>query len=445
MENKLIDFFIEQNALTSDHLSILQNAKKENNKPLHEIAIDLEFIEKEESLRLSALFFKIPYIHLNHYSLTPFEDLNDSLKDLKSCIFKEDETTIHIGLEDPLDLLLKDAIKQDLFKKGYDKKHIEWYFTNLDVKEKPFSSLDQTLLGELNELFEKSVYLKATDIHLKPKEATFCCYFRINGDLILQKTWGKSEQTILINRLKILSNLDIAQTRTPQSGMFVQKIDNRNIHYRVSTHPTRNGEAIAIRILDLFKKRLNLDELGICESHLDALKKTLLLKEGLILLTGPTGSGKTTTLYACLDFLKDQNLNIMTLEDPIECQMDFVTQTEISHSFSYENGIKSILRQDPDVILIGEIRDEKTAQMAFRAAMTGHLVLSTLHTQSVETIIDRLYDLTISHHLIKTFLKLGMQQTFIKKMPETYEDENDQIYYKNKSFTRILKTEVKTF
>ncbi|CAO5681648.1 MAG: hypothetical protein HEEMFOPI_00576 [Holosporales bacterium] len=446
MEDDIIAFFVHQKALSLDHVPILHQEKSRSRKTLLEIAVDFGFITKEESIRLSADFFKMPYVNLSLYSLNDFEEANALIRDFKACIFKEDDKELHIGVEDPLDILLKDNILQILTKKRGIKKNIEWYFANIDQHfNYALVSLDESVLSDLEHLFQKAVRSSATDIHLKALDKTFCCYFRIHGDLIVQKTWPKSDQLTITNRLKIFANLDIAQTRTAQSGSFLKKIDNRNIHFRMSTHPTLHGESLAIRVLDLFKTRLKLDELGILEDHLKALKNVLTQDEGLILLTGPTGSGKTTTLYACLDFLSDKKLNIMTLEDPIECQLDFATQTEVNVLFNFESGIKSILRQDPDVILIGEIRDEKTAHMAFRAAMTGHLVLSTLHTQSVNTIVERLEDLKISQHLIKTFLKLGLQQKFVKEKTAHCCDEKCQICYGMTMIDRKIKTEIKIF
>ena len=214
----------------------------------------------------------------------------------------------------------------------------------------------------------------------------------------------------MLSRLKILSGLDIAQSRMPQSGRYSFKFHNRFVDLRVSTHPTIHGEKLAIRILDTHKVRHDLEFLGIEGDNLKVLKRCLAQKQGLMLVSGATGSGKTTTLYACLDYLNKSGFNIMTLEDPVESCLSYASQMEISQSVGYVDGIRSILRQDPDVILVGEIRDEDTAKMAFRAAMTGHLVLSTIHTQSLDGILARLDDLSVKAHMVNDFLLCSMYQ-----------------------------------
>jgi type II secretory ATPase GspE/PulE/Tfp pilus assembly ATPase PilB-like protein len=447
MEEQLISFFVEKNALAKDHIPILKEEQKKQDKTLKQLAIDLNFIEKEKALQLSSDFFNIPFICLKSISNLPVFDFNTHITPLKAHIFDADDTTLHIALEDPLDLLNKDRIRLSLERqKNYKIKNIKWYFGNLDhINNDTEITKEETRTDPLDEILEKAVSLNASDIHLKPQEKIVLLYFRINGVFVLQKTWHKNEQTLLTNRFKVLANLDIALSRVAQSGAFQKQFLNRIVHFRVSVHPTSEGESLAIRILDLTKKRLSLDDLGIQDDHLKKLKSALDLENGLILLTGPTGSGKTTTLYACLDYLSQKKLNIMTLEDPIECTLGYATQTEISSVFDYEMGVKSILRQDPDIILIGEIRDEITAQMAFRAAMTGHLVLSTLHTQSVETISSRLEDLKVSSHIIQTFLKVGMHLTFVKKQHKECIDKNCQTCYGSGIISRSLKTELKIF
>lgn len=398
----------QEGFLSEDHLLVLKEEQKHQNKSLQQLAVDLRFIEKDTILKIASNLNDIPYICLkNNFFDSP---KNISVYSLGGYIFNEDLDSFFIALEDPLDILLKDKIKSIL---GNHKSY-QWYCGNLDYvhlsqnKNESYPNKDC-----VEDILYQAVHSNASDIHICPSEKTTNLYFRINGILALQKTWHKNFLSTMINRFKILSELDIAQTRISQSGSFSMKVDPWIIHFRVSIHPTIEGERVAIRILNQHKIRPDFKTLGFSTEDQHVIEQSMDKKQGLILLTGATGSGKTTTLYACLDLKKDKNMNIMTLEDPVEYILPYATQTEITSSFSYSDGIRSLLRQDPDVILIGEIRDQETALMAFRAAMTGHLVLSTLHTQSIETIPYRLMDLGLSEHIVQTFLLMGICQRLI--------------------------------
>lgn len=345
------------------------------------------------------------------------QQYNDILLTLSAVVYKVENNQLFVAVEDPLDIILKDTVRDVVYKNFPKMTKIFFAFGNLDKltpvcheQQKALKADKNEIIGELDALIEKAIDYSASDIHIKPEEKTTCLYFRIHGKLVLQKTWHKKFEARLLSRLKILSGLDIAQSRIPQSGRYNFKCHNRFVDLRISTHPTIHGEKLAIRILDTYRVRHDLQFLGIDGDNLKILKQCLAQKQGLMLVSGATGSGKTTTLYACLDYLNKSGLNIMTLEDPVESCLNYASQMEISQGVGYVDGIRSILRQDPDVILVGEIRDEDTAKMAFRAAMTGHLVLSTIHTQGLVGILARLDDLGVKQHMVEEFLLCSMYQ-----------------------------------
>lgn len=421
MNDPLFDF-IQNINLTQDQLTILQKEYIHTQHPLQKLLVDLSFLSKEELLKKLTYYFDIPYVDLKVYTSMLFPEINNLLAPSRSFLFSKDNGILSIALEDANDICKKDIIKNII--KNYDtSQNINWFYGNYDFIEQE-NKLFQTDLKNDNQtnsnfyfFLKEAVHMNASDIHIQGQRNILKLFYRINGQMVLQKTWHKDEQSALINRLKVISHLDIAQNRIDQSGHFEYLIDGRRVHFRISSHPTLHGESIAIRILDLDGKRRQLNQLGLEENHLKKFKKALSMKTGIILVAGSTGSGKTTTLYAALDFLSHYKLNILTLEDPIECHLDYALQTEVSDHFHYRDGIKSILRQDPDVLLIGEIRDEETAMMVFRAAMTGHLILSTIHARNVESISDRLKDLGISQNMINNFLIFSI---FQKLIPERH-------------------------
>lgn len=401
---------IEHIGLSTDQINILQKEHAESGLSLQKILIKLNFIEKEDLLKKLALFFNIPFVDLNFYDETFFEELNLKIEPFYGFVFFMDSKIIKIALDDAIHLNIKDHITKILRHQNYHQP-IEWFYGNYAALSKQKNTRFQhtPLFNEKDSLYfqiEQAIHMKASDINIFPKRNTVEIFYRIHGHMLLQKTWHKEQYLLHINKLKILSHLDITQTRKPQSGHIEYTIHDRTIHLRVSFHQTLYGESIAIRILDFSKERKKLQTLGFANNHLEKLQKKLLQKSGLILFSGETGSGKTTSLYACLDFLSQQTSHIFTLEDPIECYLDYAKQSQVTSHFSYNDGIRSILRQDPDILLIGEIRDEETARMTFRAAMTGHLVLSTVHAKSAPMVLNRLKDLGISENLTQNFLSL---------------------------------------
>lgn len=237
----------------------------------------------------------------------------------------------------------------------------------------------------------------ASDIHFEPEYAFLRIRYRIDGVLQQVRSLHKSYWGGVAVRLKVLSGLDIAETRSPQDGRLGMHLCGRPIDFRVSSHPTINGENIVLRVLDREKSIIPMERMGLRSETLDELKLMMTRPEGIVIVTGPTGSGKTTTLYSLLSFRNTEAVNIMTLEDPVEYPVSLMRQTSVAevNKVDFANGIRSIMRQDPDIILVGEVRDEDTATMAFRAAMTGHQVFTTLHTNSALGVFPRLSDIGV--------------------------------------------------
>lgn len=255
----------------------------------------------------------------------------------------------------------------------------------------------QPVVRLIDSILTDAVKRDASDIHFEPESGFLRIRYRIDGMLRQIRSLHQSYWPAMAVRVKVMSGMNIAETRAPQDGRITLTIRGRQIDFRVSAQPTIHGENIVLRILDRQKGLVPLEGLGLTEHQLDTLKLMIARPEGIILLTGPTGSGKTTTLYSILNHINSEGLNIMTLEDPVEYPMPLVRQTSVAEAakLDFANGIRSMMRQDPDVILVGEIRDAETAEMAFRAAMTGHQVYSTLHTNSAIGAVPRLLDIGV--------------------------------------------------
>ncbi len=247
-------------------------------------------------------------------------------------------------------------------------------------------------------LLSDAVKRGASDIHFEPQLSFLRLRYRIDGVMLQIRSLHKDYWPAVSVRLKVMAGLNIAESRVPQDGRISLRVGGRTVDFRISVLPTQHGENIVLRVLDREKGLLSLDDLNLAPDNVDKLKLLMSRPEGIILVTGPTGSGKTTTLYSMLNFLNSISVNIMTLEDPIEYHVDMIRQTAVSEGskLDFADGIRSIMRQDPDIILVGEIRDRETAEMAFRAAMTGHRVFTTLHTNSAIRALPRLRDIGIT-------------------------------------------------
>lgn len=286
-------------------------------------------------------------------------------------------------------------------------------------KEDLLDSSDRAPVVRLvNSLLFDAVLERASDIHFQPLEDGLQVRFRIDGVLFDQFSIPAASQDEVLSRIKIIGEMNIAEKRLPQDGRASVKIGDRKIDLRIASLPTSFGERIVIRLLDKSARLYTLEELGMPEDLLVSFRRLIHLEHGLILVTGPTGGGKSTTLYAGLQEINAKYSNIVTLEDPIEYQLDGVSQTQISEKkgLTFADGLRSVLRQDPDIIMVGEIRDEETANMAIQSALTGHMVFSTLHTNDSPSAVSRLLDLGVEPYLVSSSVVAVMAQRLVRRI-----------------------------
>jgi type IV pilus assembly protein PilB len=314
-------------------------------------------------------------------------------------------TTQNISTDTIADLSKSSNIKEDTI----DLTDVKGEITE-ETKNQPIEDIVNTIL-------RTAIDMNASDIHIEPMETELRFRYRVDGELLLGGTLTSGLQSAVVARFKILSGMKLDEKRKPQDGRFSSRLDNHKIDYRASILPGYYGEKVVIRILDSYRGVKPLHELGFSESHLVDIRKALSRPYGLILISGPTGSGKTTTLYSMLHEIDRKGRNVVSLEDPIEYNLGDVTQSQIfpEIGYTFATGLRSILRQDPDVIMVGEIRDAETAQLAIQAALTGHLVFSTIHTNNAIGVIPRLMDMGVDPYMIAPTLCLALAQRLVRR------------------------------
>lgn len=288
--------------------------------------------------------------------------------------------------------------------------------TRLDGRQEGYVNPTVRLV---NSLLVDAIKSGASDIHFEPEETFLRLRYRIDGQMTQVRSFHRDYWNAIVVRIKIMAGMNIAETRNPQDGRISYNALGREVDFRVATQPTVHGENIVMRLLDKKKSLVQLESLGFSQHNIKLLKKLLKRPEGIIIVTGPTGSGKTTTLYSVLNYINSIDVNIMTLEDPVEYQLPLIRQTSVREgSVDFHHGIKSLMRQDPDIIFVGEVRDEETALMAVRAALTGHQVYTTLHTNDALGAIPRLGDIGVPAHLLAGSLICTLAQRLARKLCE---------------------------
>ncbi|MBP6005776.1 type II/IV secretion system protein, partial [Candidatus Saccharibacteria bacterium] len=303
---------------------------------------------------------------------------------------------------------------------------------------------DAPITRALNGILESAIEQKASDIHIEPREHNLKIRFRIDGLLKEVMTLPKNVEPALISRIKIMSKLKIDEHRVPQDGQAQISVVDRDVDLRIAIAPITYGEQVVIRILDKGSLSIELSQLGFRGMALERIYEGIRQPHGMVLSTGPTGSGKSTTLYAVLNQVKDETVNIVTLEDPVEYKMDGINQTQINPAvgLTFASGLRSILRQDPNIIMVGEIRDRETADLAVQSALTGHLVLSTLHTNSAAGVLPRFLDMEIEPFLIASTVNTVIGQRLVRKICEKckvgYQADPAAVEIINKTLATIL-------
>ncbi len=433
--------------ITEEQIEVALEVQKANPKFLGETLEDLDFITSAEIAEAIALQHNLEYIDLEN--VVPSKEalmlVPKQVAISKNILpIRVDEQTFVVATQEindivTLDYLRKISKRQVKFVVG-DKKAIArfteiFYYQLENPIEIEISNIVKDTLENkdinipyLSELIINSAIKdRATDIHIVPELSTINVFYRIDGVLEHYYALPKSLHHQLVARIKIIGDLDISEQRRPQDGSFVYKFLNEEFDLRISTLPTNYGENIVIRLLSKNTSLFSLSHLGLNSKNSQKIESYFQKPYGVILVVGPTGSGKTTTLYSALRKINSIKKNIMTIEDPIEYKFSFVRQTQLNEraGYTFDSAIRAFMRQDPDVMLIGEIRDEKTAELAIRASITGHLVLSTLHTNDSAGTIPRLVDLKIPPYLIGSGLLAVIAQRLVRKLCEHCKEKVD--------------------
>lgn len=346
------------------------------------------------------------------YRIIPHKNENDQLHFLcdKIVCNKEIEEELEALLGKRIHLISIDSLKINKFLTSIYRKD--------EVTNRKSATIKTSSESEdfLDRLISEARNIRSSDIHLEPFEEYSRVRFRIDGHLVERYRLNKGDYPALVNRIKIRSNLDIAEKRLPQDGRIFFKSDGNHFDIRVSLLPTLHGEKIVLRLLSRDTTQIDLESLGFSREQLEIYLEEVKKNQGIILISGPTGSGKTTTLYASLKILNKENNNVLTIEDPIEYTLEGINQVQLKESIglTFSSALRTFLRQDPDIIMLGEIRDGETAQMAIRAALTGHMVLSTIHTNSAWGTISRLIDMGVPPFLVAGTLNMSLAQRLVR-------------------------------
>jgi len=459
--NKRIgDILIEQGLITPQQLKeALESQKNGNKKRLGEIFVETGVITREALYDILQYVYETEYVDLSDYVIDPEvislipEKVASQFKLIP--ISKSDDELI-IAMANPLDVYAIDFVRghtkikkiksllapeEDIlntinsyYELGEYEDIIEKLGTEVVFKEDEEEedsnkleaiSKEAPIIQLVNILIVQGVKDRASDIHIEPNEKGLLIRFRIDGMLHDVRTLPNTIKSAIISRIKILAKMDIAERRLPQDGRFQVKFGTREVDLRVSTIPTVFGEKVVLRLLDKSKGLIKLEQLGFIPEQLEEFKSIISKSYGIILLTGPTGSGKTTTLYAALNEVNSKDKNIITVEDPVEYKLNRINQIQIMPkiNLTFANTLRSILRQDPDIIMVGEIRDAETAQIAVQAALTGHLVLSTLHTNDAASAITRLIDMDVETFLISSSVIGVIAQRLVRVICEKCKEE----------------------
>lgn len=344
-----------------------------------------------------------------YFRVIPFEIGNNVIQ------FYTSDKNDQDGVSNELEVMLGKEIQLTVVPEAWLLEHLTRYYPN-SQQSKGAEQLNTKSLDLLTLMLEEAARIKSSDIHIEAFDKRCRVRFRIDGKLVERYIISSSEYPALINKIKIKAHLDISEKRLPQDGRIIYDQGVYKFDIRVSILPTLHGEKVVMRLLNRDATHIQLDKLGFTKVQLDDYTEGVKNPNGVVLISGPTGSGKTTTLYATLKLLNNNETNILTIEDPIEYTLEGINQVQLKEAIglTFSNALRSFLRQDPDIIMVGEIRDTETAQMAIRAALTGHLVLSTLHTNSAWGTITRLIDMGIPSYLIASTLKLSAAQRLVR-------------------------------
>ena len=467
---RLGDLLVEQKYISQTQLESALADQKSSGRKLGRILIENGYIKEDDMLQVLSTQLKIPFIDLLHYKFK--HEIVKLIPEIQARRFRaialaQDNEGLMVGMADPTNIFAYDELSRILtvpvrlavVRESDLMKTIDLVYRKTDqisgFAEQLSDELaegdidlaamlsaadiaDAPVVKLLQSLFEDAVQIKASDIHIEPDESVLRIRQRVDG--VLQEHVMNEVRIApsLVLRLKLMANLDISEKRLPQDGRFTIKIQDHIIDVRMSTMPVQYGESVVMRLLDQSGGILDLDDLGMPEDIRARFVNVIKRPHGMILVTGPTGSGKTTTLYSALSLLNTSENKIITVEDPVEYRLPRINQVQVKSEIglTFSRVLRSALRQDPDIILVGEMRDEETAEIGLRAAMTGHMVLSTLHTNDALSTVARLLDMGIKTYLLAASLHAILAQRLVRRIckscTQEYKPDNQQLVWVRK-------------
>ena len=444
---KIGEMLMEAGHIAEKELTIGLAEQKKRGKRIGQVLIELGYLTEDKLLPVLGKQLKVPFVDLKKVEVKP-----EVLKMIPEKIARKhllipisfDGKSLMVGMADPLDVFIIDEIQfqnncevvraicsENQINENLDKLYVAGAMAEalssigsdgqasageIDALKK--AGDDTPIIKLCNLILTQAVQKGASDIHIEPDEGELRVRFRIDGCLSISMTLQPEAQASLVSRLKILSSMDISERRIPQDGRIQMTIMDKPIDFRVSTIPVSFGEKVCLRILDKTNVQVSLDQMGFTPYNYEILKKSIASPNGMCLVTGPTGSGKTTTLYACLNSIKGPDMNICTVENPVEYKLKMINQVQVRPEIEldFAKVLRAFLRQDPDVIMLGEIRDTETATIAVEAALTGHLVFATLHTNDAPSTASRLIDMGVEPFLISAALLCIVSQRLARRV-----------------------------
>ena len=446
---RLGDLLIQQGMLTNEQLGLALEEQKRSGRKLGRIVVDRAFVTEEAISQALARQLQIPFVDLKHFNPQP-EQISllpeAQARRFRAIVVGEAGGRLRVGLVDPTDLQTYDDIVRLLHREidlaVVAESALLTLIDRVYRRTEEISGLAKELTADLGDVpvefgdllgtssgaeeapvvkllqtvFEEAMRSRASDIHFEPQESSLRVRYRIDGVLHVQMDADSKVAAPLALRLKLMAGLDISERRLPQDGRFAIKVRGHSVDVRISTMPTQYGESVVMRLLNQNTGLLGLDHLHMPPRLLERLRQAVRRPSGMVLVTGPTGSGKTTTLYAVLAELNTTEKKIITVEDPVEYRLSGINQVQVHDKIdlSFERVLRSALRQDPDIVLVGEMRDQTTAEIGMRAALTGHMVLSTLHTNDVISTPIRLLDMGVPRYMVALALQMVIAQRLVR-------------------------------
>lgn len=467
---RLGDLLVEKKLIAESSLMVALAEQKKTGRKLGRILVDDGFVDEEAMLQALSTQLNVPYVDLSTFKLNPalVQLLPETdARRYRAIVLKETVDGLMVGMGDPTDIIsydqlvavLKRPVELAMIRESDLMRYIDQLYHNQDELQSLASEVGKEMSGStfdldkllvvssksdapvvrlIQSVFESAVKANASDIHIEPDEDVLRIRCRIDGILHEQVVDDKNIITAMVSRLKLMADADISERRLPQDGRFSVNVSDRQIDVRLSTIPTQTGEGVVMRLLDHGSAIKTLDQLGMPGDLLSTFRKIINKPHGLVLVTGPTGSGKTTTLYSALGELNTPQRKIITIEDPVEYRLPRINQVQVNSKvgLDFARVLRTALRLDPDILLLGEIRDRETGEIGLRASLTGHLVLSTLHTNDAVSSAIRLIDMGLEGYLVASSVQAILAQRLIRRVCQNCNtpvkpDTNEQAWMHN--------------